>query len=282
MPTYVLDNKGNETNLTEFRQAFLWLQDNFSELPGRLAKLIIEYPGDVIRDNIIGFFFAEYQPYDLPVRIGRRVDIDKDDKLLVLIDKNYQSLPSDLHMFVINITGKSIYAENTEQQWALLSADGEVLDASAELWSAALGVKGISSGELIQEGLSSRTMLIVDDAPEIRSIISDSFADQDFHIVSLASAEEALKYVEENKVLICFLDMKLPGMDGIEFQKAIMQLNPLTFTFALTGFASVYDLSYCRKAGFDDYFSKPFKIEDIRESVADALKKIKRWRTLAK
>ena len=57
--------------------------------------------------------------------------------------------------------------------------------------------------------------------------------------------------------MVMFLDIKLPGMSGIELCKKIRIENQIGIIHAITGYSNIYGLLECRAAGFDDFFVKP-------------------------
>ena len=93
-----------------------------------------------------------------------------------------------------------------------------------------------------------------------------------------AGCRKAIEFVKNKKIDIYFLDINLPGMNGIELCKRLKRERPTAFFFAITGFSSVFDLVKCREAGFDDYFIKPITIKDIVEAVEEAINRIARWK----
>lgn len=75
-----------------------------------------------------------------------------------------------------------------------------------------------------------------------------------------------------------FLDLNMPGMNGIELCKKIKTNMPMSIIFAITGYASIFELAECREAGFDDYFKKPVNIKILTKIADDAFHKIERWK----
>jgi len=75
-----------------------------------------------------------------------------------------------------------------------------------------------------------------------------------------------------------FLDLKMPGMNGVELCRTIKHNMPMSIIFAITGYASMFQLADCRDAGFEDYFKKPVTIKTLIEVVEEAFKKIDRWK----
>ena len=74
-----------------------------------------------------------------------------------------------------------------------------------------------------------------------------------------------------------FLDLNLPGMDGIELCREIRKSFPLAVIYALTGYASLYELADCREAGFDDYFTKPASLDVLSRASREAFERLARW-----
>jgi DNA-binding response OmpR family regulator len=74
-----------------------------------------------------------------------------------------------------------------------------------------------------------------------------------------------------------FLDLKLPKMSGVELCKVIREKYPMSILFAVTGCASEFEFSVCRRAGFDDYFIKPVDLKILFRVALDAFDKIEQW-----
>ena len=123
-----------------------------------------------------------------------------------------------------------------------------------------------------------RKILIVDDEEPIRELLTIAFKDAGYEPVCAASAEEALEMARNGNFQIYFLDLLLPKMNGVELCRRIRRAKPTAFIFAMTGYASLFDLVQCREAGFDDYFPKPFKIQLLVQTAREAFAKIDRWR----
>ncbi|MBU0484470.1 MAG: response regulator [Proteobacteria bacterium] len=122
-----------------------------------------------------------------------------------------------------------------------------------------------------------RKILVVDDEVVIREMLNKAFTKMGYKVVLAASAEEALEILQPD-TQVMFLDLKLPGMDGIELCRRIRQIHPVACIFAITGYASLFELSDCREAGFDDYFTKPVKLEMLFIAAQTAFEKIERWK----
>ena len=114
------------------------------------------------------------------------------------------------------------------------------------------------------------SVLIVDDSPSIRYLISSIVEDMGFECLQAASGEEALAYItsEQPLPLLVILDIGLPGIDGYETaaqMKAIADIRHLPVIF-LTSAKDKDILSKCLSVG-DDYVAKPFTEEMITSKV---------------
>jgi len=122
-----------------------------------------------------------------------------------------------------------------------------------------------------------RRLLIVDDDEMITDMFRKGFTKAGYTVRRAASAEEALAILEKEKYSVMFLDLKLPAMDGVELCRKIRKNDFVSLIFAVTGYASFYEFEECRKAGFDDFFTKPVDLKVLYRAAMDAFDKIERW-----
>ena len=123
-----------------------------------------------------------------------------------------------------------------------------------------------------------RKILIVDDEEDIRSIFEKAFSRKGYVVRSSTNAEEALEILKQDTINVMFLDLMLPEMNGVELCKEIRKTNPMAVIYAVTGYASLFEVVDCRDAGFDDYFSKPIDLEMLFKAAQDAFEKLDRWK----
>ncbi|OEU71878.1 MAG: response regulator [Desulfuromonadales bacterium C00003093] len=126
--------------------------------------------------------------------------------------------------------------------------------------------------------MMEKNILIVDDEKFIRDMLEQAFSKEGYIIRSAESAEEALEILKDEKFQVMFLDLNLPKMNGVELCKQIRKDIPIGIIYAVTGYASLFELADCREAGFDDYFTKPVKLEMLFKAAQDAFEKIDRWK----
>jgi DNA-binding NtrC family response regulator len=110
---------------------------------------------------------------------------------------------------------------------------------------------------------TSLRILIVDDETIVRDSLGAWFR-QDGHRVDVAeSAKEALRLVAQSHYDIALLDIKMPGMDGLELQQRLASADPELTIILMTAYASVDTAVKALKAGAYDYIVKPFDPDDL-------------------
>lgn len=120
-------------------------------------------------------------------------------------------------------------------------------------------------------------ILVVDDEKMIRDMMEKALGRKGYSVVCAESGEEALDILDSQTIYVMFLDLKLPGMNGLELCSRIRNTNPMVIAYAITGFASTFELADCRDVGFEDYFTKPVDLKTIFKAAEDAFDKIERW-----
>ncbi|MBW1899064.1 MAG: response regulator [Deltaproteobacteria bacterium] len=123
----------------------------------------------------------------------------------------------------------------------------------------------------------SRNILIVDDDNMVVDVFKNGFNKAGYTVRRARTAEEALAILEKESYPVMFLDLKLPKMSGVELCKVIREKYPLAILFAVTGYASEFEFSDCRRAGFDDYFIKPVDLKILFRVALDAFDKVEQW-----
>lgn len=126
--------------------------------------------------------------------------------------------------------------------------------------------------------MNEKKILIVDDEVAILDVLKEIFTMHGYQIVTAGSAEKALEILSNESIMVMFLDLKLPGMSGIDLCRQIRKDNQIAIIHALTGYVNVFGLLECRTAGFDDYFIKPANTKILLEAAESAFKKIERWK----
>ena len=100
-------------------------------------------------------------------------------------------------------------------------------------------------------------ILVVDDERSVRDSLRKYFIECRYNADSAANASEALKKLQDTKWDVIFLDIKLPGMDGMELQQRIKSADPNIAIIMITAYASVDTAVKSLKEGAYDYITKP-------------------------
>jgi DNA-binding response OmpR family regulator len=123
-----------------------------------------------------------------------------------------------------------------------------------------------------------KRILLVDDEAPILKMMTRAFTRAGYEVGTAESAEEALEIIKTYKYLVYFLDLNLPGMNGIDLCRLIRKDNPLSIIYAVTGFPSTFEVFDCRQAGFEDYFTKPVELKKLLDAAGQAFQKLARWK----
>jgi DNA-binding response OmpR family regulator len=122
-----------------------------------------------------------------------------------------------------------------------------------------------------------KKVLVVDDEPSMLDFMETVLTDAGYEVFLADGAEKALAAFADQEMPVVFLDLRLFGVNGMELCRQMRQKKPLTILYAMTGWSGLFDIEECREAGFDDYFTKPLRIEAILNAVAAAFEKRDRW-----
>jgi DNA-binding NtrC family response regulator len=111
------------------------------------------------------------------------------------------------------------------------------------------------------------SLLLVDDEPSVLSSLRRVFFEEDYAIHSAGSGEEALALLEKVRVDAALIDLKMPGMDGLELVKETKARYPQVMVIMLTGHGGIKEAVEAIKLGAADFLEKPFAYEGLRARV---------------
>ncbi len=116
-------------------------------------------------------------------------------------------------------------------------------------------------------------VLVVDDEQEFRDITIKRLEKRGLRVQGAENGEKALEILEHSYTDVVLLDVKMPGIDGIETLRRIRTMKPLVEVVLLTGHASVDSGIEGMKLGAFDYLMKPIDLDPLLEKLADAYEK---------
>jgi DNA-binding NtrC family response regulator len=114
-------------------------------------------------------------------------------------------------------------------------------------------------------------LLIVDDEAIVRDSLGKWFCEEGYDVTVADSAQEALAKMAGRHMDLALVDIKMPGIDGVELQKRMHDIDPELIVIIMTGYASVETAVTALKNGAYDYISKPFDPDDIAHTIHNAL-----------
>jgi len=121
--------------------------------------------------------------------------------------------------------------------------------------------------------ITPRVMLVDDEVPFVEAL-TKRLKKRNLNILTAFSGKEALETLDKNRnVDVVILDVKMPGLDGIETLREIKRAYPVTEVVMLTGHATVESAIEGMKFGAYDYLMKPCAIEQLMTKVEEATKK---------
>jgi DNA-binding NtrC family response regulator len=121
-------------------------------------------------------------------------------------------------------------------------------------------------------GMDAIKVLLVDDEAEFSETLIKRMKKRNVDISGVRSGEEALEALDFSPADVVIMDVRMPGMDGIETLRGIKKRHPLVEVIMLTGHASVEVAVQGMEFGAFDYLMKPMQIDDLLYKIQDAHK----------
>jgi two-component system response regulator (stage 0 sporulation protein F) len=113
----------------------------------------------------------------------------------------------------------------------------------------------------------SEKILIVDDQFGIRILLNEVFQKEGYNTFQAANGFQALEIVDKHSPDLVLLDMKIPGMDGIEILKRMKAVDQDIQVIIMTAYGELDMIQEAKELGAITHFAKPFDIDEIREAV---------------
>jgi DNA-binding NtrC family response regulator len=113
-------------------------------------------------------------------------------------------------------------------------------------------------------------LLLVEDDGDFREVAAKRFARSGFQVQQAANGEEALDLAERRQFGVTVLDMRLPGMSGLEVLEKLRTSNPEGEIIMLTGEGTIETAVSAMKLGAFDYLTKPFPLAELEELIQKA------------
>jgi len=119
--------------------------------------------------------------------------------------------------------------------------------------------------------LNPNTILIVDDDPDIHQLLAAALKDENYLIEDKYNGLEALSFLEARCCDLVITDVRMPGLDGLELLRRIRKVQPGTKVLVMTAESTPATVISSLRDQALGYFSKPFSLDAVAETVARAL-----------
>lgn len=114
-----------------------------------------------------------------------------------------------------------------------------------------------------------RKLLIVDDQNGIRVLLMEVFSSEGYETYQASNGRLALDIVKNKQPDLVLLDMKIPGMDGLEILKHIREIDTEIKVIMMTAYGELDMIKEAMALGALAHFTKPFDIDELRQVVND-------------
>lgn len=118
--------------------------------------------------------------------------------------------------------------------------------------------------------MSEIHLLLVDDENDFRITLANRLRKRHLEVLDVEDGYKAVEKARENPIDVAVVDVKMPGLDGLETLRQIKEINPLIEVIMLTGHASVESGIEGMRLGAFDYLMKPCDINELLLKIEDA------------
>ena len=115
-------------------------------------------------------------------------------------------------------------------------------------------------------------ILVIDDDPKVSWILSEGLGDS-YHILSAKDGLEGLQMVTKTRPNLVLLDIKMPGMEGLEVLDKIKSMDQLTEVIMLSGHGETRNVVESIKRGASEFINKPFDVKEVEIHIQSVLEK---------
>lgn len=115
--------------------------------------------------------------------------------------------------------------------------------------------------------MEKQRVLIVDDQNGIRLLLMEVFNSEGYQTYQASNGRMALEIVRNERPDLVLLDMKIPGMDGLEILKHIKLIDPTITVIMMTAYGELDMINQATELGAVKHFTKPFDIDELRLEV---------------
>jgi DNA-binding NtrC family response regulator len=118
-------------------------------------------------------------------------------------------------------------------------------------------------------------ILVLDDEPIVCQRLKPALEKLGYEVDTFTQSLEAMHQIQKTDYEIIITDLKMKGIDGLQFLQAAKKRSPRTEVIVITGFATLETAKESFQKGVFDFIAKPFKLSEIQEVVTKAAAKIR-------
>lgn len=131
--------------------------------------------------------------------------------------------------------------------------------------------KLLMHGKSMQEGLSEKVLLLVDDEENVLQSLKRILRREGYQILTAASAEQGLELMAQNPVHVLLSDQRMPGMSGVEFLRRVKTMHPDVVRMILSGHTEIATLTEAiNKGEIYQFIAKPWENETLIAQIREA------------
>ena len=123
------------------------------------------------------------------------------------------------------------------------------------------------------QGPIDSTVFVVDDDASMRNALSRLIRSAGLHVVAFASAEEFIRRNQPDMPACLVLDVRMPGMSGLELQRELAAVNNPIPVILITGHGDIPMSVRAMKAGAAEFLTKPFHDQELLDAIHQAIKR---------
>ncbi len=117
----------------------------------------------------------------------------------------------------------------------------------------------------------SYRIMVIDDEKIVGDMAKISLEEEGYEVETFLNADPALKRLKETPFDVVVTDLKMKGIDGLEVLRSVKELHPNTKVIMITAFADLDVAIEAIKGDVFDFFPKPVRIKELKESIRKAL-----------
>lgn len=122
--------------------------------------------------------------------------------------------------------------------------------------------------------MNKRRILVVDDNKSTLKVINAILTQENYAVYTASEPLDAIELIKKETVHLIMLDLKMPGMDGIELYKRIKEIDSSVAVIIMTAYGTVESAVEAMKLGIDNYLQKPLNFDELKLTIGKIFEKI--------